>query len=196
MKTGCNNEFKLNKLNNAQQLVQSCRSYITFFSPPYFCPPLQRGLLPGHHHWHGAHYEHVHSWAVWRHCHGEYKTFSLLPPCPRLPLPLCGLIVSVWTLFRFSRLTQSRRDWNRKGVRCLLEGHLQTGLAGSRVFKRNDICAGTPSTFMPSSLSQTPTCTKEYVKIYSQQEWTAGTHTLVRSFEVFSSFSRALLWHL
>lgn len=32
---------------------------------------LQRRLLPGHHHWHGTNYEHVHGGAVWRHSHGE-----------------------------------------------------------------------------------------------------------------------------
>lgn len=43
---------------------------------------LQRGLLPGHHYWHGPHYEYVHCGAVWRHCHGEYETLSLLPLKP------------------------------------------------------------------------------------------------------------------
>lgn len=107
--------------------------------------------------------------------------------CSHPLLLLCGLIVSVWTLFRFSRLTQSRHDLNRKGVRCLLKGHLRIGLAGSRAFKRNDICAGTPSAF------STPTFTKGYVKIHSQKDWTAGTHDLVRSCEVLPSFSRAFL---
>lgn len=42
------------------------------------CFALQWGLLPGHNHRHGPHYEHVHSGAVWRYCHGEYQTLTLL----------------------------------------------------------------------------------------------------------------------
>lgn len=118
--------------------VFSSKSSVSYFSP------WQWGLLPGHHHWHGTHYEYVHCWAVWRYCHGECKIFLLLPACLHPPFPLRSLIVSVLTLFRFTRLTQSSPDLHRKGVHCLLEGHLQTSLPGSLALKHDDICVGPP----------------------------------------------------
>ena len=156
----------VNRLKHAQLLDLFHFSPLQSLSPPHLTSVLcssQRRILPGHHNWHGAHHEHVHSWAVWRHCHGEYKACSLLPLCLHPRLPLCSLIVSAWTLFRFCQLTQSRRDLHWKGVLCLLEARLKTGLAGSHAFQHNDICAGTPSTSMSSSLLETPSCTKEYV---------------------------------
>lgn len=78
--TDCVTVFRLFLLNHSA--VHFSFSSLTLF----FFFLLQRGLLPGHHHWHGSHYEHVHRGAVWRHCHGECTMASLpLAPHPTPP---------------------------------------------------------------------------------------------------------------
>lgn len=62
---------------------------------------LQRGLLPGHHHRHGAHHEHVYGGAVRRHRHGESEPSH----SQRGSLPS----------FNLRRLTQSRCGLHRGG---------------------------------------------------------------------------------
>lgn len=46
---------------------------------------LQRGVFPGHHHWHGSHHEHVHGGAVGRNRHGTYTPHLSAPPPTFLP---------------------------------------------------------------------------------------------------------------
>lgn len=105
----------------------------TYFlsSPPFICShthsvpcPLQRGLLPGHHHWHGTHYEHVHCWTVWRHRHGE----SLLLLSQDLHLVF---LRETWFYHCGHRSNSASKHSpgavsHRKGVRCLLEAHSRT----------------------------------------------------------------------
>lgn len=77
--------LKFRKLKNSELLqyfmgpcIYERWCYALFF-PRYLLtsPPssLQWRLLPGHHHRHGAHHEHVYRRAVRRHRHGESETF-------------------------------------------------------------------------------------------------------------------------
>lgn len=97
-------------------------SFFLISSSHLTSPPssLQWGLLPGHHHRHGAHHEHVHRGAVRRHCHGESETFP--PPS----------MFSSYTEPQRANAIQMRFT-ARRGLWPPVRSH--TGLAGHRCSK-------------------------------------------------------------